>query len=72
MNKNILKLADGGWSAINIFNILAVLVAAFEIWQPFIPAEYLPYAAAALATITVIINTFFGVSQPVKGFTNRR
>jgi len=58
MNKlnYVVRNSDGSPAKLNIFSILVVVTALVEVWKPFIPAEWMPYLLAVVASITVIAN----------------
>lgn len=58
MIRKVFQNPDGSVAKLNIFNLLVVVTALVEVWKPFIPAEYLPYVLAVVASITVIANVF--------------
>jgi hypothetical protein len=54
----IVQNEDGSPAKLNIFNLLVVLTALVDVWKPFIPAEYLPYVLAVLASINVFVSVY--------------
>lgn len=68
---NVLKTEVGEVSKQNMFNILvlvaALFAALFPIWQPFIPPSAVPYILAVVASLNVVIRTFFSSGNQIQG-----
>lgn len=54
----VIQNPDGSPAKLNILNLLVVLTALVDVWKPFIPAEYLPYVLAVLASINVFVSVY--------------
>lgn len=49
---------NGQLSVSNLVNLAVLLTSLLEVWRPFIPAEYIPYIVAGIATLNLILRTF--------------
>lgn len=52
------------WS--NLASFLLFVSAAFEIWKPYIPAEYTGYILAGIATLYALLRTFQSDGTPIQ------
>ncbi len=49
---------NGQLSVSNLLNLVVLLTSLLEVWRPFIPAEYIPYIVAGIATLNLVLRTF--------------
>lgn len=49
---------NGQLSVSNLVNLVVLLTSLLEVWRPFIPAEYIPYIVAGIATLNLVLRTF--------------
>lgn len=61
-----LTTVSGRLSFSNLASLLLFVSAAFEIWKPYIPAEYTGYILAAIATLYALLRTFQTDGEAIK------